>query len=422
MKKYLFLIFLFSFSFSFAQKDLKTANFHYQNFEFATAIPFYKNALYIDSTLEAVEKLADCYRQTNQYKEALYWYEKALQIPYYSATSVLYYADMLRVAGRYNEAIAQYEFYELYVQENQKDKIKKLIQACEYAKSIQHTKTKLVIENVKDINTKYAESGITLFNSQLIISSDRKIGSNNLTDPFTKNQYYKLYSIPYAKNKDKIVYQKAKLFDNYNINKSYHNAFPSFDLINNQIYFTRTQLNPKLETNRIEIYKSKSTNGKRWQEPKLLSLNNSFQYSILHPAVSPDSKFLVFASDQPGGFGGYDLYISEIKEDGSFSAPRNLGAQINTVENELFPAFDSFGDLYFSSKGHLGLGGLDIFVSEYKNDVFNAVKHLEVGINSSFDDYSILFTEPHKSGYFCSDREGGKGSDDIYRFEYHPKK
>lgn len=422
MKTYLLFIFVFVFKFSFAQKDLKLANFHFENYEYATAIPYYKNALYVDSTLEAVEKLAECYRQTNQYKDALYWYEKALQIPYYSATSVLYYADMLKTLGRYNEAIAQYEFYELYVQDNQKEKIKRMIKACEYAKSKYKNETEIKVENVKEINTKFSESGITSYNSQLIFSSDRKMGSNNLVDPFTKNHYFKLYAVNYSKNKEKFVYQKAKLFENYHINKTYHNAFPSFDILNKQIYFTRTQLNQKVSTNRIEIYKSKSTNGKRWQEPQLLSINNSSQYSILHPAISPDSKFLVFASDQPGGYGGYDLYISEIKEDGTLSSPINLGNKINTDENDLFPVFNSFGDLYFSSKGHLGFGGLDIYVSEYRNGVFDTPIHLDAPINSSFDDYSILFIESKKSGYFCSDREGGKGADDIYYFEYQQKK
>ncbi len=421
-KKYLFIFLLFIIKFSFAQKDLKTANFHYENYEYATAIPFYKNALYIDSTLEAVEKLADCYRQTNKYKEALYWYEKALQIPYYSATSVLYYADMLKTTGRYNEAIDQYELYELYLEENQKAKIKKQIKACEYAKSIANKNQEYKVENVKEINTKFSESGIAIYNSQLVFSSDRKMGSNNLVDPFTKNHYFKLYAVAFTKNKEKTNYQKAKLFENYAINKTYHNAYPSFDLINNHIYFTRTQLNPKKEINRIEIYKSKTLNGKRWQEPKLLSINNSEQFSILHPAISPDSKYLIFASDMPTSIGGYDLFISEILEDGSLSEPKNLGDKINTEENELFPTFNSFGDLYFSSKGHLGLGGLDLYHSEYRNGQFEAPSHLAAPINSSYDDYSIIFTEVPKAGYFCSDREGGKGSDDIYYFEYHPKK
>lgn len=421
-RKYLLILLLFIFKFSFAQKDLKTANFHYENYEYATAIPFYKNALYIDTTLEAVEKLADCYRLTNQYKEALYWYEKALEIPYYSATSVLYYADMLKTAGRYNEAISQYELYELYLQENQKEKIKKQIKACEYAKTIISKNNAIAVENVKEINTKFSESGIAIYNSQLVFSSDRKMGSNNLIDPYTKNHYFKLFAVAFTKNKEKTTYQKAKLFENYAINKSYHNAFPTFDLLNNQIYFTRTQLNPKKEINRIEIYKSRTVNGKRWQEPQLISINNSNQYSVLHPSVSPDSKYLVFASDQPGGYGGYDLYISEIMDDGSLSTAQNLGNKINTEENELFPTFNSFGDLYFSSKGHLGLGGLDIYLSQYKNGLFEAPVHLESPINSSYDDYSIIFTEPMKTGYFCSDRVGGKGSDDIYYFEYLRKK
>lgn len=422
MKNLIFLIFLFAFEIAFAQKDLKLANTHYVNAEYASAIPFYRSALYVDSTLEAIERLADCYRKTNQYKEALYWYEKALHIPYFSATSVLYYADMLRSAGRYNEAITQYEFYELYIQENQKAKIKKRIESCEYAKTLITEKDVVKVTNLKEVNTKYAESGVCIYNSQLIFASDRKMGSSNLIDPYTKNQYYKLYSAAFNKSKEKINFQKARLFENYNINKSYHNAFACFDLINNLIYFTRTEIRPKTEFNRAEIYKSKTTNGKRWQTPEALSINLPSQYSVLHPSVSPDVKYLVFASDQPGGYGGFDLFISEIRDDGSLSQPVNLGNTINTEEDELFPTFNSFGDLYFSSRGHLGLGGLDLFVSEFRNGEFNKVKHLPPPINSSYDDYSIVYDEVMKSGYFCSDREGGKGSDDIYHFEYLPKK
>lgn len=428
MKYKLFIILLFFPFLVFSQKELKEANMHYENFEYSIAIPLYKTALYKDTTLQAVERLADCYRKTNQYKEALKWYQIAINIPYYSASTVYYLAEMLKSNGYYNEAIAQYEFYELYAPEK-KPLIEKNINSCEYAKNIQ-VATNVTVENVKELNTKFSESGITFYNDQLIFSSDRKIGSNTLIDPWTNNSFYKIYASAFTNSKGKISIQKAKLLENNQINKTYHNAFPTFDYINKYIYFTRINFekNPvktygiksKSFSNRMEIYKSKNTSGKRWTAPIQLNINNVLNYSVMHPSISPDSKYIVFASDQNGGYGGYDLYISEILENDSLSVPKNLGPTINTEGNELFPTFNSFGDLYFSSDGHIGMGGLDLYKSEYKNEVFINITHLLPPFNSPQDDYSILFLDDRKHGYLCSDRLGGKGADDIYYFKYQP--
>ncbi len=424
------IIFLFTFSFlqlesSFAQKELKLANYHFENFEFSKAIPLYLDALYIDTTLEAVEKLAFCYKKTHQYQEALNWYNRALEIPYFSSSSVLYYAEMLKYHARYNEAIEQFEFYKLYAPEK-KEELEKEIKSCEYAKQIEPLKN-IKVSNVKELNTKYSESGVTMFNNQLIFSSNRKYGSNQIIDNWTNNYYYKIYASSFSIEKSIIKYQRPKLFENTNINKGYHNAFPAFDILNNQIYFNRTefeknpnkayQVKTKEFSNRVQVFKSNSSNGKRWSIPVPLDFNKPQSYSILHPTVSPDSKFLIFASDMPGGYGGYDLYISEILSYDSVSTPVNMGNIINSKGDELFPCFNSFGDLYFSSNGHLGMGGLDLYVSQYRNYEFGEINHLYPPFNSAQDDFSIYFLNNKNTGFFCSNRFGGLGEDDIYYFE-----
>jgi outer membrane protein OmpA-like peptidoglycan-associated protein len=142
---------------------------------------------------------------------------------------------------------------------------------------------------------------------------------------------------------------------------------------------------------------------------------NSDNYSCGHPSLSVNDSVLYFTSDMPGGYGGADIYLSE-RTDSGWTAPRNLGPEINTEGNEMFPYIHESGVLYFASNGHLGLGGLDIFKAIPNNEKFQ-IENMGYPLNSKYDDFSLTMDEEQKGGYFASNREGGKGDDDIYKFE-----
>jgi outer membrane protein OmpA-like peptidoglycan-associated protein len=154
-----------------------------------------------------------------------------------------------------------------------------------------------------------------------------------------------------------------------------------------------------------------------WTSKKELKINSK-EYSVGHPTLSVDGKWIYFVSDMPGGFGGADIYMAEILQDGEISKPINLGPMINTEKQEMFPWISSNGQLFFSSNGLTGLGGLDIFVAQLnEGGQVKAVKHTGPEINSSKDDFGLIFMTDGVNGYFSSNRDGGKGNDDIYSFK-----
>jgi outer membrane protein OmpA-like peptidoglycan-associated protein len=165
----------------------------------------------------------------------------------------------------------------------------------------------------------------------------------------------------------------------------------------------------------LKLYKSNFVNNE-WQNATELPFNSN-QYSTAHPALSEDEKTLYFASDMPGTFGASDLYKVSINEDGSFGTPINLGASINTPGRETFPFVSDENEIYFASDGHPGLGGLDIFVAKISKDgIFKNIQNIGRPLNSEKDDFAFFMDSKTRIGYFTSNRSGGKGFDDIYKF------
>lgn len=417
----LLLFYLLSTQLCYGQRDFIAANQHYSNYEYELAIPYYKKSLALDSTLEAIEKLADCYRLTHKYKEALKHYTLALNIPYYSATSVFYHAELLFKLGRYEEAEAQYEFYKNYEPSNL-EYITTCIESCKYARVQKLVPPKYKVENVKEINTKFNESSVYLNNKNIYFSSDRKFGANVNIDSWTGNSFYKIYSIGYSIKNNKYSYQRAKSFD-ANVNNGYHVFMPTFNSEENKLYYTSTEVedNPRKKygisqkqfTNRMNIATAQLV-GKRWQRLREGMLTEDYNYSVLHPCINKDNTRLYFSSDMPGGYGSYDLYYCEIQVDGSLSKPINMGPLVNTSGTEAYPSFANDSVLYYSSNGKIGFGGLDIYKVNIEYNTVKNIQHLPNPINSSFDDFSFVPIQERNAAYFCSDREGGKGNDDIY--------
>lgn len=200
------------------------------------------------------------------------------------------------------------------------------------------------------------------------------------------------------------------------IETKYHEGPMSFTKDQKTIYFTRNNYNKgfakKSEDGitKLKIYKASINDDGTWSNIKPLNINNN-NYSVGHPALAAGDTILYFASDMPGGIGGTDLYKSVLR-DGEWSKPENLGRPINTEGNEQFPYIDSEGTLYFSSNGHPGLGGLDIFRTPVSNP---QIENLGIPLNSSYDDFGIVLDESAVQGYISSNRRRGINDDDIYR-------
>jgi outer membrane protein OmpA-like peptidoglycan-associated protein len=209
---------------------------------------------------------------------------------------------------------------------------------------------------------------------------------------------------------------------NGDINDKFHDGVPTFNRAGDFMIFTRNfKKKRKKDSDGNKGLKLCSAEGKDgfWTNVQELPINDK-DYSTCHPTLSPDGRRLYFSSDRPGGFGGMDIYFSE-KIGGTWSDPINLGATINTSGNEIFPFMGDNDDLYFSSDGHRGVGGLDIYAAKKanKNDetTWNTRENLGYPFNSKKDDFSFFINNDGKSGYFTSSRNGGKGGDDIYEWQ-----
>lgn len=286
------------------------------------------------------------------------------------------------------------------------------------------TKKVYEIKNL-EINTEYSDFGTTFYGDNQIIYTSSKKGFGNTSRNWGENNqpFLDLY-VGSINNNSEI--SDSKLFSS-KINSKRHDAMAVFSADGKTVYFTRNNiLNKKklISDNRfvnLGIYSSTMLDNGEWSEPISLPFNNK-EYSCGHPALSLDGKYLYFSSDMSGGFGDADLYYVSINNDGSFGSPNNLGPRVNSVGKEVTPFIAHDNTLYFASDKGLENPQLDIY-SINLNDLKTELPYkLEAPINSSFDDFSFVIKSDNMKGYFSSNRDGGKGDDDIYSFYIVPPK
>ena len=282
-------------------------------------------------------------------------------------------------------------------------------------------------------NTSQADFGPVVVGDDIVFSTARN-DERMIRREYAWNEtpYLDIYRM----KKDAGPLATAKLLST-KLSSPYHDGPACFTADGNEIYFTRNNYNKYINksdtkviehigvvnkallkkssagVNNLMIMHAKKVDGE-WTYPESLPFNSG-EYSCGHPSLSADGKTMYFTSDMPGGFGGSDIYKIEITDNG-FGEPVNLGAEINTEGTEMFPFAHENGNLYFSSNGRLTLGGLDIFVAAMKDGSYT-VKNMGSPLNTHFDDFSFFLEEDGIHGYFASNREGGKGDDDIYQFE-----
>jgi hypothetical protein len=263
-----------------------------------------------------------------------------------------------------------------------------------------------------EINTKYSEFPSGIFRNKLIIVSSKKIGAfGNGINKNTNEPFSELFCIDMN---DRGELSNPLLFSR-TLNTKHNEGQITFTPNQKTVYYTRSL---RKNSKNFQLYRADLDvhTSDIWINEKQLTLNKN--YSIENPHISPDGRKLYFSSNLPGSIGGFDIYVSTIFRDGSLGVPKNLGEQINTVEDDKFPFLSKDGkQLYFSSKGHDGQGGFDVFVSHLVNGIYDVPKNLEDQINTPYDEVAFMLINDKGQGFFSSNKSGGQGGFDIYNFQ-----
>lgn len=400
------------------QQKLKAANEMFNRMAYIEAAKLYEEYLEKNPklTTQTITNIADTYYKLNDMQKAVRWLEKLYNIQGNQLPDlyVLRYTQALRSAKDYDKANKIDR--EIIAKKKDKAKLQLFIANQRHLDSLSQKKSLFEINNL-EINSKYSDFGATFYGDKLVYSSSKEIATIDKKKYSWNNQsYLTLYVAERTQTDGNLSNEKLFLPE---ITSKYHDATITFSNDLQTFYYTTNTLkgtklkNNKKGTNNFQIIKSTINSGKITKKEKLSF--NSLEYSVGHPSLSPNGKWLFFVSDMPGGYGETDIYMVELFANGSMSTPKNLGPKINTIGREMFPYFNN-EKLYFSSEGHFGFGGLDIFESNFNGSEFSYPKNIGEPINSNKDDFSFIVDSTSKFGYFSSNRDSGKGDDDIYYF------
>ena len=417
---YLLVCILFFTSFQcYAQNKLvDKANEKYASYSFSPAIDIYKKVLdrgYVSADL--LKKLGNSYYFNANYKEAAQTYKKLVaNYPDDLAPEYYFrYAQTLKTLKDYKAASAiMTKFFEAT---NGEKMTSTLDEKRDYIKEIKQNSGRYNVAPFP-YNSPYSEFAPTFYKQGLLFSSDRDTGNfARYRHTWTSEDFLDLYSIGVDSISSRLV---TKLDDH--VNTRLHESTSAVTKDGKTLYFTRNSYKDKKFIKgkdgviRLKIFRATLVEGV-WSNIEELPFNND-AFSVANPALSSDEKTLYFASDMPGTIGESDIFKVDINQDGSFGQVENLGNTINTTARETFPFVSSAETLYFSSDGHPGLGGLDVFATQLSNPK-NNIEVVNVGepINSSYDDFTFIIDAGSGHGYFASNRAEGLGSDDIYEFD-----
>lgn len=422
MKRILYstLIAFVSFTALAQEKSLKKGNKEYDKYAYFEAKDIYEkvaNKGY--KSVDLFQKLGDSYYFNADLLTANKWYTELFAMNESVDPEYLYrYAQTLKAVGDIKKSD---EFLQKFaVAKPQDTRAAKFMSSKDYMDVIKANSGRHNIENA-GINSKVMDFGAAFFKNELVFTSARDTSGSRIHS-WTNQGFTTLYSSEVKEDGSLSSPEKFSKSITTKVNES----TPVFTSDGNTMYFTRNNYNKgkkgkdEAGTILLKIYKATNENG-IWSNVTELPFNSDV-YSVAHPALSSDEKYLYFSSNMPGTKGASDLFKVEIKSDGSFGTPINLGDDINTEARETFPFIAKDDVLYFASDGHLGLGGLDVFASKINADGTNG-KPVNIGspINSNTDDFGYIIDTQTKIGFFTSNRTGGEGSDDIYKFKENIK-
>lgn len=394
-------------------KKLSEANKHFNAGAYEQAIPLYRDVLMVDNSLEAKTNLAEAYRLTGNYKKAEYWYAQLLKLVPQEPTYKLHYARSLQSNGKCKEAQKWFLEYGKF-----DDLGNTLAKGCDQIKTFEKEKNNYEIL-LLPINSPNSDFSPVFHKNGIAFCSNR---SEIPRKTASRAKSFKYLDLFFAEKQLGNAYTPPKKLKG-KINSSFNEGPLTVSTDGTQIYFTRNHVykgkaqKSREGTVKLAVFSSRLVEKDKWEDIAPFQHNNP-QYSVAHPTLSANGQNLYFISDMLGGYGGTDLYVCT-KIDTFWSQPINLGKEINTSGNEMFPFIHADGTLYFASNGHPGLGGMDIFKTQRKaSGKWTTPENMGRPINSNRDDFSIVISTNRQHGYFASNREGGFGSDDLYSFNY----
>lgn len=406
-------------TFSFSQnRKLKKADQYFNKLSYVAAIPIYEGLLDTKMDSPRMEaNLAFSYYQIGDMKKAVAYFQLAFSKGTdLSSEYMFYFAQALKQTGNYSESD---KWMANFSQKNSTDlRAVSFNESPNYLSNINEKEEHVSIQ-IANFNSIYSDFGGYNFSKQqqLIFLSARKGTLTRNTWSWNGENYLNYFSVNSQTSKVSVAGNIKKL------NSDYHEGPLCFNNDESIVYFTRNNLakgKSKRDANDIQnlkIYYAVVSKEGSFSDIKELSVNST-SYSVGHPTISPDGKLLYFVSDMPGGFGETDIYKAAILADGNIGNPENLGAKVNTNGNESFPFVAANNQLFFSSNGHIGLGGLDIFVADISTEgIVSTIQHGGKLLNSCRDDFGFVLNKELTSGYFSSNRDGGVGGDDIYQFQ-----
>jgi peptidoglycan-associated lipoprotein len=396
-----------------AEVAYEAENYHLAGDLFKKA---YKKAKSKALKAEIIFKQAECYRLSGNTKRAETFYNRAIKAKYPDVIVYLRHGDMLRLAGEYDDAANRYRAYMKLSPNDVKGELG--LKSCEFSLKWKENPTRYLVEIMPAINSRYSDYSPMYANSdysELYFVSSREGGFSDKIDERTGEYFSDIYTTKLDK---KAKWSRPVLVaDPISVEGSEGSAY-----INNRgtvMFFTKCKAEKK-KTLGCSIYVSQRK-GKLWGQPMILQVKIDSNITIGHPTANSDESLVIFSSDISGGYGGKDLWFIQKEQRGKWSEPLNLGPAINTAGDEMFPFLHNDGSLYFSSNGHIGLGGLDIFKSDLnESGQYVSVINMKPPINSPSDDFGFIVERETERGYLSSNREGGRGSDDIYQFELPP--
>jgi outer membrane protein OmpA-like peptidoglycan-associated protein len=406
-----------------AQKTvLNKAEKDYNQYAYINAISIYEKVAengYKDEKM--FQGLGNAYYFNGELTKAVKWYDALFSLSNQQEPEYYYrYAQALKSVGDYAKSD---KILEEFNEKVKSDKRGILFQNNKnYLEQIKSNSGRFEISQVS-INSKQSDYGSTVFNNKLVFASARDTGTIiRKTFKWTNRSFTNLYT---AELKSDGSLDSPVRFEK-KINSKFNESTPVFTKDGKTMYFTRNNFlrgNKGKDDNRItllKLYRADLVNEK-WVNVIELPFNSD-QFSTAHPALSPDEKSLYFSSDMPGSFGQSDLYRVAINENGTFGKPENLGPAINTEGRETFPFISGDNELYFASDGRPGLGGLDIFIAKINADSsFGSIENIGEPVNTKFDDFAFIIDSKTRNGFFSSNKGGGTGNDDIYKFTENRK-
>jgi peptidoglycan-associated lipoprotein len=388
-----------------------------------SAIELYKKAYTVEkkaaTKAELIFKVAESYRMLGDAPQAQVWYEKANKAQLDAPTAYFWIAEMLKQQGKYAEAIAAYNKYKEKKPNDMRADAG--IAACEMAQRWKDEPTRYAVDPEVLLNTAqydFTPAFADKKNESVVFTSTREASTGTETDQILGESFSDLFT----STRDRLGKWSEPVKLPITINTEGNEGAPIFNSKRTVMYFTRCPVEKK-KVHGCDIWMSKKV-GANYSEPEMLALkpagNKDDSSTVGHPTISANDDMLIFSSSVRGAghVGGKDLYYVKLNADGKpVGASVNLGAEVNTPKDDLFPHLRHDGTLYFSTNGHTGMGGMDIFKAAPAGEgKWSGVENMRVPINSANDDFGISFDGENDRGFFTSNRPGGKGQDDIWRF------